>query len=89
LELEYEESIRKTDCIIKDEETRRLRLKILLLEDENNNLHNQLAFEDDRVDGLECEIVDLQKKLEETDAESHRYQGEIWSQARELNNMKV
>jgi c-di-GMP-related signal transduction protein len=89
LELAYQESIQKSDLVLKDEDARRLRLRILLLEDENDQLHEQLAFEDDRVVALEQDRAGLQKLLEEAKADLRRRDGEVRTQARELNNMRV
>jgi hypothetical protein len=55
LEIAYQETLRSTDMIIKDEGARRLRLQILMLENENDDLHEQLALGDDRIDVLEQE----------------------------------
>lgn len=48
MELEYFNSLIKQDSIVKDEESRRLRLQILLLKDENDELHRQLAVDNER-----------------------------------------
>ena len=81
--------MRKSNLIIKDESARRLRLHILLLEDENDDLHEQLAIEDDRIDSLELEREDLQSRLQSTETEFRRHEKEMCLQARELNNLKV
>lgn len=89
LELAYQETIRKSDFIIQDEAARRLRLQILLLEDENDELHEQLAIEDDRLDELEQDCAELQRQVEQAEVTSHRYEKELRMKARELSNLKV
>jgi hypothetical protein len=89
LEQAYQESIRNSDLIIKDEAARRLRLRILLLEDENDELHEQLAIEDNRTDELEQECSELRKQLEEAEIETQRRETELRTRARELSNLKV
>jgi predicted nucleic acid-binding Zn-ribbon protein len=81
--------LRKTDLIIKDENARRLRLKILLLENENADLRGQLVSADDRIDGLEQEGDDVRAELDNTREDLQRQEAESRSQARELNILKV
>jgi hypothetical protein len=89
LELAYQETLRKSGFIIQDEAARRLRLQILLLEDENDELHEQLAIEDDRIDELERGCVELQRQVEQAEATSHCYESELRIKTRELSNLKV
>ena len=79
----------KTEFIIKDEDARRLRLRILLLENENEDLHEQLAVADDRIDGLEQEGDEVRAELDNTRDDLQRQEQESRIQARELNIMKV
>lgn len=89
LEVAYQVATHNTEFIIKDEGARRLRLRILLLENENDDLHEQLALADERVDTLEQEGDELQAELDTSREESQRREVELRSQARELNNLKV
>jgi hypothetical protein len=89
LELAYQESLRNADLIVKDEGARRLRLRILMLENENDDLHEQLELGDDRNDSLEQEIGDLRAQLERTQEDASRHENELKLQTRELNNIKV
>jgi uncharacterized coiled-coil DUF342 family protein len=85
----YRESLLKTELIIKDEASRRLRLRILLLEGENDDLHEQLALADDRIDVLEQEGEELRGQFEEAQEGARNQETELRAQARELNNLKV
>lgn len=85
----YEETLRNADLIIKDEGVRRLRLRILMLENENDDLHEQLALGDDRVDALEQESDELRTQLEQAQQSLSRQENELRAQARELNNLRA
>ncbi len=89
LELAYQETIQKSDFIIQDEAARRLRLQVLLLENENDELNEQLAIEDNRIDELEQDCAELQGQVEQAEATSHRYKTEVLLKTRELSNLKV
>ena len=85
----YQETLRKAELIIKDEGARRLRLRILMLENENDDLHEQLALGDDRIDLLEQESQELRGQLDRAQEDVLRQENELRIQARELNNLKV
>lgn len=85
----YQETLRNADIIIKDESARRLRLRILLLENENDDLHEQLALADDRIDGLERDGDEVRAQLEGAQEDSNQHETELRNQSRELKNLKV
>lgn len=89
MELIYVQCARKNDLLFQEEEARRLRLRILLLEDENDDLHDQLAQEDDRTDTLEKEKEELQERVNETLHDLKLAQVEVRAKGRELDNIKV
>ncbi|PBP25050.1 FtsJ-like methyltransferase, partial [Diplocarpon rosae] len=89
LQLAYQENLQRTDMIIKDEGARRLRIRILLLENENDELHEQLALADDRNDVLEQSAEELRRQLSDTQEDLRRQGVELRVQGRELNNMKA
>lgn len=89
LELVYQENLLKTEAIVKDESARRLRLRILLLEGENDELHEQLGLADDRIDMLEQEGEELRAQSEETQENMRKQESELRVQTRELSNLKV
>lgn len=74
---------------MKDEASRRLRLQILLLENENDDMHAQLAAGEDRIDGLEEDNEDLQARLDQAEEDAKKLEAEMRVQTRELNNVKV
>jgi hypothetical protein len=85
----YQETLRNTDMIVKDEGARRLRLRILMLENENDDLHEQLALGDDRIDVLEQESEELTGQLGQAQEDACRQEAELRIQTRELQNLKV
>ncbi|KAH7350905.1 hypothetical protein BKA65DRAFT_525207 [Rhexocercosporidium sp. MPI-PUGE-AT-0058] len=89
LELAYQQNLRNTEMIMKDEGARRLRLRILLLENENDELHEQLAVGDDRNDLLEQTTAELREQLSDTQEDFRRQEAELRVQGRELNNLKA
>jgi len=89
LELQYQEGCIKTELIVKDEAARRLRLRILLLENENDDLHEQLSLADDRIDVLEQEGEELRGQFEEAQEDARTQETELRANTRELHNLKV
>jgi hypothetical protein len=85
----YRETLRNAELIIKDEGARRLRLRILMLENENDDLHEQLALGDDRIDVLEQENQEIRSQLDRAQEDVLRQENELRTQSRELNNLKV
>ena len=85
----YRETLRNVELIIKDEGARRLRLRILMLENENDDLHEQLALGDDRIDVLEQENQEIRSQLDRAQEDVLRQENELRTQSRELNNLKV
>jgi predicted nucleic acid-binding Zn-ribbon protein len=89
LELIYVQCARKNDLLFQEEDARQLRLRILLLEDENDDLHDQLAQEDDRIDLLEKEKEELQERVTEALRDLKLAQTEVRAKGRELDTIKV
>ncbi|KAI9762553.1 MAG: 2' O-ribose methyltransferase [Chaenotheca gracillima] len=89
LEQAYEKSAHAIETILQDENARKLRLHILLLEDENDDLHEQLTQNDDHVDVLEGELGERQERLVELEFELRRAQSDARSKTRELEGAKA
>lgn len=60
-----------------------------MLENENDDLHEQLALGDDRIELLEQEGDELRSYLESAQEDASRFENELRVQTRELNNVKV
>ncbi|KAF2835134.1 hypothetical protein M501DRAFT_1026885 [Patellaria atrata CBS 101060] len=88
-ELNYERSARAVECVAKDEDIRKLRLQLLLLEDENDELNDQLEREQKRGDELEHSVNDAWAQLEESETEVQRVSNELRMKVRELDTVKA
>lgn len=88
-ELNLEKSKRTVDSVAQDENIRKLRLQLLLLEDENEDLHDQLQLEQDRGDALEAEADDVRVHADELEAGIVRATMELKLKAKELDNTRV
>ena len=60
-----------------------------MLENENDDLHEQLALGDDRIDVLEQENQEIRSQLDRAQEDVLRQENELRTQSRELNNLKV
>lgn len=89
LELNLERSKHSVEVVVKDEEIRKLRVSQCLLQDDNNDLHEQLEEEQARSDELESALDEALIQLDEQKAESEAAQNQIRTQAREVANLKV
>jgi len=88
-ELNYERSKHNVESIAKDEDIRKLRFQLLLLEDENDELHAQLGEEEAHADGSQLSLDETLGALEEVKAEKQRVVSELRMRARELDTIKV
>lgn len=89
METDLQEALRNTNSIVRDEDSRLLRLRILMLEHENDDLNEQLALGDDRIDNLEQDCEDLRWQLEQAQEDATRRETEGRLLKREINNVKV
>lgn len=89
LEALYQETLHETELVVKDEDSRRLRLRILLMEEEMADLNEQLSGDDERITDLEQERDDLKTQLEEGEEEARRIDGNLRMSSREINGLKV
>ncbi|KAI9740946.1 MAG: hypothetical protein M1818_004552 [Claussenomyces sp. TS43310] len=89
LELAYQETLRDFERVVQDESARRLRLQILFLEDSNDELQEQVTSEDDQIGLLEEERTSLQSDLKQAQIGLRRYEVDLQTQTRELNNLRA
>ena len=87
--MSYKEAVCGAEAVVKDESERRLRLQILMLENENDDLTEQLGKADDQIDALALESDEMRAQLENAQADASRQENDLKSQARELSNIKV
>jgi len=89
IELKLARSIHDVETVSKDEVMRKLRLQILLLEDENQDLHEQLLSEEEHADQLEQDLEDALARSDGLEEEAQRATNELRSKARELDIKRV
>ncbi|MCJ1310836.1 hypothetical protein MMC25_004503 [Agyrium rufum] len=89
LELDYNECLHKIDVLCEEEKARQLRLRILLLENENDDLHTHLSQDDERIDDLEGWGQGLRSDLETVEAELQKANAELRIRVRETENLKT
>ena len=89
LELCYGKECRELEAICELERVRQLRVQLLLLEDDNDDLHAQLAQDDDRIDDLERRSRELQEALEACESKLESAQGDLRIKSREIETLKV
>lgn len=68
---------------------RRLKLRSVLLRDENSSLKDQLAQKDVQIKTLGDQIDDVRGQLESVQQKCSRQEKIMQSQSREISNLKV
>lgn len=89
LEMVYEKACQQVEMICESECARQLRLETLLLEDENEDLHTQLAHDDKRIEDLEQYALDLQEEIRAGAEKLNAVQGHLRMRSREIESLKV
>ena len=89
LETIYERSCRKSESVYFDEYVRRLRVKILLSEDQCHHLREQLEQNGERIEEMEKYTKDIQDNLEVTTGYLESAEGDMRIRSREVETLKV
>jgi chromosome segregation ATPase len=89
LELSYEKTCRQVEVICEAENARQIRIQALLLEDENDDLHAQLAQHDERIDEVERHNDQIQEDLEACQGNLESAQCDLRMRTRDIETMKV
>ncbi|EPE27835.1 hypothetical protein GLAREA_04626 [Glarea lozoyensis ATCC 20868] len=89
LDAAYNKSVQSTNILFKDEAARRLRLRILLLEKENDELREQLILKDDHMHTLEGTNDELRVQIDSGKEAGERRDVDFKAQARELQNLRA
>ena len=87
--MDLERSIRSVESVSRDEDVRKLRFQMLLLEDENEELQDSLAQEEEKSDDLTRRLDEAHVSYESLDAELRNTTNELRLRNRELDNMRV
>ena len=88
-ELAYEKTCRQVEVVCDTERLRQLRVRTLLLEEDNQDLHTQLSQDDDRIAGLETFNEQLQEDLKVCGSKFESSQGDLRIKSREVETLKV
>lgn len=89
LELAYEKASRRIESLFEQENARQLRLKNIILEDENDRLCQELAQNDDQIRNLDSVTVQLKAQMVDIEDHLQLAQGHLRAKLREANNLKV
>lgn len=87
--LAYEASQRQVEVVCDVEKARQLRLNILMLEDANDDLHTQLAQDDEHIQQYQKSRDEVHSQLENETRESERVRADLRLKNRELDTLKV
>ena len=88
-ELNYERTSRAVECVIKDEEIRRLKYQLLRLKDHDEEVVELLDTESAHACNLERDLEDALTRCEKLDSEVQRLNEELRVRLRESSTMRV
>lgn len=71
------------------EDARQKRLRLLLLENENDGLHEQLSQSDERIDDLEAGTEKMQQTIAHLELNLQEARNGLRMRSRDLENLKV
>ena len=89
LELAYEKSLQRSEALYEGERTRRLRTQILLLEHNNDTLHEQLIQDEERIGELTEVGEDLKSQLMRAHNSLDNSHSDLRLKSREIETLKV
>lgn len=89
LELAYERALRQAERIYEQERVRALRVQLLLLEDENDDLQEEAAENEDEQHHLEASNEELRAQVAEVEADLQQAQRDLKAQTRDLDYLRT
>ncbi|KAI1649145.1 uncharacterized protein F4817DRAFT_42869 [Daldinia loculata] len=89
LELKHQINNGNAELLVKDEDVRRLRVRILLLRDENTTLRDQIAHNNDTNTKLSAQCDDLSAQIEAKMDVIRSQEKQLRKQEREYSNLKA
>jgi hypothetical protein len=87
--IEYERSHQIINQIIRDEDIRKLKCQILLLQDENDALNDQLATEEENADVLQLRLEYAENAVDELELLVQQFENDLRIRDREYDTAKV
>ncbi len=85
----YQATTHQSDLLVKDEDARRLKVRIGMLQDDNAALKDKVGLKDTRIHHLVLECDDLRIQLDSTAERHRRLEDQLRIQAREHAKLKV
>lgn len=89
LDMKYQGTMHKTNIVVKDEEARRLKLRVMVLRDEVDALRDQLADKDGKIRKLSQQYEDICMQLERMNQTCTEQETQLRTQARQQADLKV
>lgn len=89
LELKYHGVLHQADLVAKDEEARRLKLRVLVLKDEVANLRDQLADKESKIYTLSQRQDGIRAELENVNQTCIAQESQLRLQARQHSELQV
>lgn len=87
--MKYQNTMNQTELVVKDEEARRLKLRVVLLRDEVATLRDQLADKDSRIRKLSQQYDEIRVQLDRMNQACMDQETQLRSQARQQAELKV
>lgn len=87
--MKYQDTMHQTSIVVKDEEARRLKLRVMVLRDEVDTLRDQLADKDGKIHKLSQQYEDICVQLERMNQTCNEQETQLRSQARQQADLKV
>lgn len=89
LDLKYHGVLHQSDLVVKDEEARRLKLRVVVLKDEVANLRDQLADKDNKIYNLSQQHDGIRAELERVNQTCITQESQLRLQARQHAELQV
>lgn len=89
LEIKHQDAIHKTNMISRDEESRRLKLQLLILGDQKSAAEDQLVAKEETMKSLAAKYHTLQAELDATKETMRKQDGQLKTQARDFAHLQV
>lgn len=89
LGMKYQTTLHQTDLVVKDEEARRLKLRVVVLRDEAATLRDQMTDKDSKIRKLSQQNDDIHVQLDRMKQTCTSQETQLRSQARQQSELKV
>ncbi|CAM1500858.1 Fc.00g100200.m01.CDS01 [Cosmosporella sp. VM-42] len=89
LDMKHQNNIHQIDLVNKDEEARRLKLRVLALRDDNATLKDQVMQRDARLKSLQRQGSDVRVELDEAKETAKLQESRLQKQTKELTDLKT